>query len=146
MVIWLGLDIIKIKPPKTGSNQIPNVKSKKCIFEVPSNSEMYFAKSCQYVLTCYLRLVNLSTASRGPECVNFLSTCMYMHVQRWNQFKMRHGSESSGDVHVYSVQIQSKSLLNSVIVPQSGLPCGCQIKITQLRTQLCGLLRVQYKY
>ena len=77
MVIWLGLDITKIKPPKTGSNRIPNVKSKKCIFEVPSNSEMYFAKSCQYVLTCYLRLVNLSTESRGPECVNFLSTCMY---------------------------------------------------------------------
>ena len=33
MVIWLGLDIIKIKPPKTGSNRIPKVKSKKCIYE-----------------------------------------------------------------------------------------------------------------
>ena len=26
MVIWLGLDIIKIKPPKTGSNRIPKAK------------------------------------------------------------------------------------------------------------------------
>ena len=33
MVIWLGLDIIKIKPPKTGSNRIPKVKSKKCIYK-----------------------------------------------------------------------------------------------------------------
>ena len=31
MVIWSGLDIIKIKPPKTDSNRIPKVKSKKCI-------------------------------------------------------------------------------------------------------------------
>ena len=33
MVIWLGLDIIQIKPPKTGSNRIPQVKSKKCIYK-----------------------------------------------------------------------------------------------------------------
>ena len=33
MVIWLGLDIIKIKPPKTGSNRIPKIKSKKCIYK-----------------------------------------------------------------------------------------------------------------
>ena len=33
MVIWLDLDIIKIKPPKTGSNRIPEVKSKKCIYK-----------------------------------------------------------------------------------------------------------------
>ena len=33
MVIWLDLDIIKIKPPQTGSNRMPKVKSKKCIYK-----------------------------------------------------------------------------------------------------------------
>ena len=33
MVIWLDLDIINIKPPKTGSNGIPKVKFKKCIYQ-----------------------------------------------------------------------------------------------------------------